>query len=264
MSGCNNLSYGKMRQSVKNGEFENKRMRLSAYENLLDNEAGFENPSAAVLEFCVAGMKRFRKYKKQCDAVVLTNAVANRLHHERNPREMKSTFGSPKRKKLVFAAIVVALLVTLVGCAAFFDLFAGMLNVPLLTKTEQDGRAMLRTEDERFYSSLEDLLAIEEIDILHPETLPGDYEFTDFEVINVGSFLEVKLYAEEPYIVFNVRINVDVQMDDFDGEINELKYRVVEHKGLYQAYWVDSSDYYMVAVSDETVIIEIIESLTRN
>jgi len=266
----NRLSCGKMRELAANDKLEHKHMSQPLYEILLYSEAGVVEPNDTVLNFCVTGLKRFDKYRDYDDVVIWGNFVSGRLKHSGGVQRSGSTSSvitlvKPRRKRLIIAIMAAVLVFSLVGCAAIFNLFGTFLNIPLLTKTEQDGKAMLRTEDERFYGSLADLLAVEEIDILYPATLPDGYAFTDFEVLKRDVGLEVKLFAEEPYIDFSVRIGADVQIDNFDGEINDIKYRISETAdGLPQADWSDGSDYYMVAVRDEVVITEIIESLTRN
>ena len=264
MSAYSNLSYDELRNLVINGELENEKMPLSFYEELLDNEAGLRKQSAVVLEFCVAKLKQFRKYKKQEDVLIWGNAVAGRLARERNPQGTeKVTLGKRYKRQLVLAAAVLA--ITLVGCAAIFDFFGVMLKLPLSTPTEHDGRAMLRTEDERFYKTLEDLLAIEQLSILYPATLPEGYAFTNFEVINAGTHLMVKLYATEPYIDFNVMLGTSFQIDYFDYEMNNIKYSVeMVEEGIYQAFWVNGKDYYAVATHDETLLASIIENLQES
>ena|GEM_PF-1488659 len=262
----NRLSCGKMRELAVSDRLEHKHMSQPLYEILLYSEAGVVEPSATVIDFCIAGLKRFDKYKDYDDIVIWGNFVSGRLKREQQHNSIPSgiTFVKPSRKRLIIAIAAAVLAISLVGCAAIFDFFGTFLNIPLLTKTEQDGKAILRTEDERFYKSLEDLFEFEKIDILYPATLPDGYAFTDFEVRNRDVGFEVALYAESPYIDFRARIDSDYKIDDFDYEVNGIKYSVFEHESLHQAHWNDGEDYYAVTVGDESLLTEIIENLKRS
>ncbi|MCL2071316.1 MAG: hypothetical protein FWH07_03670 [Oscillospiraceae bacterium] len=254
------LNFYELRKMVKNGEIDQGCMGQSLYETVLDGESALEEQDVDVLDFALKGLKQYDKYKDVADVVIWGAAVAR--HNPGNQTE-KSTIRIRKRRAFWIVAAII-FVVVLTGCAAIFDLFGKMLTLSLFTPSQQGGIYMLRTEDERFYSSIEDLLSIEQLNILYPATLPVGYSFTNFEVINRGTNLEVGLYAESPYIDFRVRIGADVQIDDFDNEINGIKYSVFEHEGMYQAVWTVEKDYYRLAVSDETVITEVIKSLRRS
>lgn len=261
------LSYNELRKLVINGEIAHKKLRLPLYEGLLDNEAGLEKPSAVVLEFCVIGMKRFRKYKKKEDAVVLTNAVANRLRKERSPQKAeKNIFVIPRKRRLIFAAIIVVLAVVLVGCATFFDFIREILGLPERTPTNlRDGNEAIRVDGERLYNSMTEMLEIENLNILYPAMLPEGYAFTNFEVIDFGMDLEIRAYTAEPYILFTVRIGADYHIEEHEFEINGIKYNIFDMEdGLYQAYWRNNDVSYVIVVDNKTVISEIIENLKES
>jgi hypothetical protein len=111
---------------------------------------------------------------------------------------------------------------------------------------------------------MEAMLKLENLDILYPTKLPTGYEFTTLSVANFDTYLEVKLYSEEPYVDFRARIGENIQIDSYDNEINGIKYRISEHEGMYQADWSSGEDYYWVIVSDKAIMPEIIKNLQRS
>jgi hypothetical protein len=112
---------------------------------------------------------------------------------------------------------------------------------------------------------MEEMLAVENLDILYPARLPDGYEFTEFVVTDFGDFLEVWAGGSEPYISFIARIGMNVGIEHYDYEVNGIRYHVVElDENSHQAGWVCGADYYTIVVSDSATISEIIESLRRN
>jgi hypothetical protein len=130
--------------------------------------------------------------------------------------------------------------------------------------TDGIGNEVAFTDGFRSYSSMNELLIAENLDILFPASLPEGYAFTDFEVIESGGDLRVQMSAMEPFIELVVRIGANIQLDGYDYEINGMVYRVLERgDGLYQADFAYNADYYTIAIGNQTALSEIIENLAR-
>lgn len=262
------FSCDKLRKLALNSKLEHEHMSQPLYESLLDNEASFDEPSADILEFCVAGLKQFDEYKGYEDSVIWGNSVAKRLKSERglNPNNSKAgkiTFRKPKARRLVFIVAAIVIVGTLAGCAVIAGMYGWFLDLPLFTRTEQNGYEYLRTDSERFYESMDSMLKLENLNIFYPVELPNGYKFTDFEVADFEDDFEIRAYASEPYIFFSVRLGANVQIDDYTDEINGIKYSVFGHEEKFQAYWSIDEDFYTVAVSDEAMLSEIINNLEK-
>jgi hypothetical protein len=138
-------------------------------------------------------------------------------------------------------------------------------NAPDRTATD-DGREARVADGIQSYNSIIEMLEAENFDILYPTILPNGYEFTDFEVDDLGdNQTRIWLGASEPYISFTIRANSDVQIDEYDYEVNGIQYSIFESgNGTYVATWVYNGDYYTIDVSDRAVLSEIIENLRRH
>ena len=131
------------------------------------------------------------------------------------------------------------------------------------TATDDVGNEVVFTQETRFYNSMEELLETENLDILFPAELPEGYKFTHFEVISSDDDFRVIISATEPYISFVILMGTNITIDDCSHEFNGIRYNIIERDGFYQAELVLGTDYYTIAVSDESALSEIIENLKR-
>jgi hypothetical protein len=97
---------------------------------------------------------------------------------------------------------------------------------------------------------------------MYPAVLPAGYIFTNFEVTDFGTELEILVYASDPYIAFRVLVGANMIVNDYSHEANGIKYNVSDlGDGLYQAQWTNGTDYYTIVVSDNAILSEIIKNL---
>jgi hypothetical protein len=152
-------------------------------------------------------------------------------------QEAKRRKGNDRRRVIasvsrLAAAIVITLLLTAftiqgVGMALGYNLiemFWNAINKPEETVLDVGGNEFLRTEDVRFYNSINELIEAENIDILHPAQLPEGYSFNDFEVWDLDGRFEIRATATEPHLDFRIEIGVNFQIENCDYEANDIKY----------------------------------------
>jgi len=271
------LSYEELRDFLLNGELNHEDMDEENYAFLLDNEVKFGDCNETVLDFCTDGLKRFEKYKEclnfeqnkniDFEAIVSQHQIEALIECvERDEYEIKIR-RKPKRFLVAIAAVVASFAIITVTVSAMgydiIDLIRNALNSPDKSANDNQGHGVNLTDDFRFYNSMNEMLEIENIGILYPAELPVGYEFTDFEVTDFSSQFILGAYGSEPYISFEVNINVNRQIENYEFEVNGIQYNIAERDGMYHAEWLVGEDYYTIVVGDRAVISEIIENLTE-
>ena len=175
---------------------------------------------------------------------------------------------APKTHKR-FVAVVVAVLLTLFIAGAstvafgygFFDIIKELIwNDPNYIG-DSSNSDLVFSSDFIVYDSFDSLIEAEGLNIIYPTKLPDGYEFTDFSVAAFGSKSMVQAYSLEPKISFSVQIGENGQFDDYDYEINGIKYIVYDVQNGYAASWSYNGDYYSINTGDKAVVLEIINNL---
>jgi hypothetical protein len=262
MNNYNELSAEELRELLLKGELLHELMTEEDYTALLDIESDFDDPSEKVIDFCYEGLSVLPKYsdigKRDFDINELMDIVENRKP-VRKQKKLKKAF-------LIAAAVIISILAIQIVAVAMgysiIDLGKRLLNIPEKTVTEFNDKHIERTDDFRSYDSMRELLESENYNILYPVELPIGYSFTYFEFIKFDNYSAIRAYALEPHITFTVEIGVDYQFDNYDYEINGIKYNIIElGDGLYQAFWADNTCYYWIVVDDKAILSEIIKNL---
>ncbi|MDR2572485.1 MAG: hypothetical protein LBD23_19615, partial [Oscillospiraceae bacterium] len=174
-----------------------------------------------------------------------------------------------RHKAVAVAAIAVITSVFLITVSSalgysFIELIRSAFSSSEKFATDNDGNEIILA-DTRFYNSIDEMLEAEKLSILFPVNLPHGYNFTDFEITDFNTDLELRIYATNPYIMFIVRIGANNQIESYSYEANGIKYNIVKmDDGLYQAEWNNNEDYYTIAVSDKAILSEIIKNLKEN
>jgi len=255
------------RETLLTGTLEHE-LSQSDYEFFLESESKLLEPSVAVVEFCIAGLKQFPQYKDLEDVQVYTAVLYKSTGGaEKSKATPKKLIRIHKKIAIAVIAIITTLLIATATAAAFgyniFEMIWNAINTTENTSVDSGGNnEVFFTKKSRFYNSMEEMLEIEKMNILYPAKLPDGYSFTDFEVVIFDNNLSIEAFALEPYISFIVRINANIGLDSYLHEVNDIKYNVFDMGGLYQAEWNIGTDYYEIVVSDEAIILEIINNLT--
>jgi len=268
LNGYSNTAVLILRESLLNNRLDANTLKLGDFERLFDYETDLDDPNATVLNFCVKGLDKYEEYNKYNDIQIDFNALYKRYESER--RKTRIVFlNIPKRAFIAVVAVIVSFsLATVVAAAMGYnlvDLIRNALNMPDKSETDYNGKGVIWTGDTRVYNSLEDMIESENLNIFYPESLPNGYDFTNFEITDKGNYLQLRLYADEPYISFRVQIGVTPEIDSYEYETNGIKYNIgALEDGLYQAQWSDGKDYYMIVVGDKAVLSEIIKNLKES
>jgi len=188
------------------------------------------------------------------------------LQGTKHEREIVSS--KLKRCATLLTIIVVATLLLqgvamALGYDNILDLIRSALNTPEETVLDLNNNdsEMVFTSGTKTYKSMQEMLEAENLNILFPATLPDGYHFTHFETVYSDGNLNIIASATEPYIHFIVLIETSITIDSYSHEMNGVEFNIIERDGLFQAQWVFGTDYYMVAVANETTLLEIIEKL---
>ena len=263
ISDCEPLPYNQLRDWILCGRIKHTHMNETVYEYLLEQETEYGRRDSTILEFCTNGLKSYPKYKGYDDVQILWSALRNSTEDVQGDITVVS-HAKLRVKRVAFIVAAVISTLILLGFA-FPDFARWLLNIPAdKTPTNLNGNVLVRTNDERFYGSMSEMLESEKLNILYPAKLPDGYAFTNFEVIDVGNFIEIKAYAMNPYISFEVEIGKSYQYEH-DCEINRIKYSVFETgNDKHQAFWSNGIDSYRVIVDDKSIISEIIENLKES
>jgi hypothetical protein len=278
MRNYGDLSTIELRELCLNGELNADSMSLSDYERLFDYETDLDEPQSSVLVFCSNGLNQHEAYGKHLPKPSLESVF------EKHEQMFGGKSAEPKAKKLRFLptsrwdrlvatiAICVAIgLIALQGMAMAmgYDNFVHMIRSAINSSDNRAtnsaiGRDTMFMEDgTRIYNSINDLLETEGLNVLFPARLPEGYHFETFEVNAFGTDLLIRALATEPFIEFIVNIGANTQIENYDYEIDGIKFYVIERDGLHQAGWSDSGDYYTVVVNDSAALLEIINNLAR-
>lgn len=255
MQDFKNITTRELREMLLNGALDAGLTELEDYERLFDYEAELAEPNIIVFEFCNAGLNQYEKYRTDIQKPPFEQILA-RYNAQRTSRL--------KPLRIIIAAALIIIIIAVAAGFAFSGVFKGLLNIPVLETTEYNGDDILRTNDLKIYNSISEMLENENLNILYPVKLPEGYEFANFEIINRGVDIEVRAYNLNPYIDFRINLGENIYIDNYNYEVNNIKFRIDERYNRYYIFWNTDTDYYMIAADDEAVIYEIINNLKEH
>jgi hypothetical protein len=279
MRNYGDLSTGELREMCVNGELDADLMSLSDYERLFDYETDLDEPQSSVLVFCSNGLNQHEAYGKHLPKPSLESVYER--HEQMFGGKSAEPQATPKAKKRQFAPtsrwgkLVATFVAVFIGAAllaqgvayAFgynlIEMFWNAISNPERFIGDSSGdNEMNFTNNTRFYNSMEEMLETENLNILYPARLPGGYVFSDFIVTDTTRFT-IRFLSAEPFLEFTIDIGANVQIENYDYEIDGMKFYIIERDGLHQAGWSDSGDYYTVVVGDSETLLKIINNLAR-
>ncbi len=176
------------------------------------------------------------------------------------------------KKALLIAAAVIALAccATLVATAFGFDIFAHfreLISHPAGAKMEENGITLVHFGETTQYSSMEELLAAEELDIMYPTKLPEGVFITEVRMISGidgNETVEIKTTDEKTVIC------IDLSAYDIGGSFkgcekyeqnNQLFYIKEKEKGMYFAFSYLNDNYYSVQADSYEHLLLILKHL---
>ncbi|MCL2109174.1 MAG: hypothetical protein FWH20_07510 [Oscillospiraceae bacterium] len=254
-----------LREKLLSNTLDTDLMSLEDYEKLFGHEIELDEPSDAVLDFCNTGLNRYEYYGRDLPKPAFETILKHRKY--RNVCS-DTKISRPRTKRLVVAIAVILITLLLAATATatvrklslnyLFSIAAKSADKTPITYNDLE---IICTDDYRVYKSIDELLEAEKINILHPPTLPGDYEFTDFKIADNGSGVRLTAYSREHKITFSVDFGKNFHHSDYQYEINNITFQIREMKNYFQAGWNYKEDYYIVVAYDEAMLLEIINSI---
>ena len=191
-------------------------------------------------------------------------------------KEVQKSVKVLKKKKVLFIAAIITILVTLltVVSVAFerniFDelknRFGTVADTPVDEELVVNGVTVVMNGEYRKYSTIEDALKEENIDILYPSYLPDGIvieKVSLYQQINVDKLL---------FSFNDDNITMEIILDgDFYIDIKSLDIEVISNLSCYvcekvkencvQYYFKYNDDWYMIKYNNKQDVIRIIESL---
>jgi len=256
-----------LRVMLLNNELEREFLTEEDYSDLIDNEMSLPEPLNEVIDYCIDGLSEFEEYQETVEKINIDiEALIRQVDEEQKAKQCAGKRKKSKKMLFVAAAAVVAIfsaqLVSVVmGYSNVIDLIRNAINTPEKKVMYNNDKHMIFTDNTRFYDSMNEMLETENLSILYPTKLPNGYEFTEFMIADTGDYIELRAYAVDPYISFAVEFGVDFQIDNYDYEINDIEYNIVETaNGMYKAEWIDGSDSYGIIVGEKATLSKIIEN----
>ena len=199
---------------------------------------------------------------------ILANAMQSALRSE-VPTEHPKKKHHRLKKALLIAAAVIALAcsATLVATAFGFDVFAHLrelLSCPAGAKMEENGITLVHHGETTVYSSIEELLGAEKLDIMYPTKLPNGVTITEVRVIPGGGnteIVEIKTNDE------NISIHIETATESTGGafadceriEVGNATYYIHEER-LY-AVTNNNGNYYCIQADNYENILLIIKHM---
>lgn len=147
--------------------------------------------------------------------------------------------------------------------SSIVDFGKNLFKFPEKTIVNSDSNDIFHTSDFRTYNSLQEMLKNENIIIEYPKLLPDNLEFTVFEVIDTGMFLDVKMKTENNLssVILEIKIGANYVLEENVYKENGIAYNITEiEQGKYQAYWNNNTDYYILIANNEDLLHEIIKN----
>jgi len=229
---------------------------------LRETELSIAEKNPDVLVSCARALQRYEPYATDARNAELRTPLEELL----SEYERRNQQGSRKVSRTVIAVAIAAAIATATAAALEYNTVEMLWNAissPENAVSDTSGNVLSWTEGTRFYNSFAELLEAESLDILVPAELPNNYLFTHFEVSTFGGQIVVMAYSPEPYIDFNVKIDVDHPVEPL-FQIGEIKYNIIETNGHFQAVWNYNGDYYTITAGDESVLSEVIQNLSED
>ena len=173
------------------------------------------------------------------------------------------------KKALLIAAAVIALAcsATLVATAFGFDVFAHfreLLSCPAGAKMEESGITLVHFGESAQYSSMEELLAAEELDIMYPTKLPEGVKITEVNVIEGADKKEtVEIITSDELL----RIYIELYAKEMGSTFADCKKVEINGKLFYirneinAAFAYISGNYYSIQANNHEDILLIINSM---
>ncbi len=194
---------------------------------------------------------------------ILENAMQSAVQSAHSTEQPKKKHCRFKKALLIAAAVIVlACCATLAATAFDFDIFAHfreLLSCPAGSKMEEGGITLVHFGETTQYSSIEELLAAEELDIMYPAKLPEGVFITEVRMVHGLSgkeVIEIKT-TDAQTIVY-----IDLEADSTNGSLaDSVELRIGERifhvcqKECFAISFYNESYYYIQANNYDNLLM---------
>ena len=199
---------------------------------------------------------------------ILANAIQSVVRTE-VPTEQPKKKHHRLKKALLIAAAVIALAcsATLVATAFGFDVFAHfreLLSCPAGAKIEENGITLVHFGETTQYSSMEELLAAEELDIMYPTKLPEGVSITEVRVVpGVGSKETIEIKTTDAQTSICIDLSADSTngslADSVEIQIGEMLFHVCRKDCFAISFY--NENYYYVQANNYDNLLMILQAM---
>lgn len=266
------LAISEIREMIKNGKLNITSLDTDVLQKLMDYETALLCFNEGDVDFI-----------SQC-ADVLSEKETGLMPHEEFVSVVKATLDKhttkPKRfslkRSLIIAATVATLVIvsTVVTAAMGVDpmlLALKALKLPVGTHIEIDGFTIEAGGTSRYYSSIEEMIESENLDIMYP-VLPEGVEIDKIQVSAGGSFGDkyITILAKDSSICVCIITNVPPNELTYEGkdiyEKGDIKYIFLDGPTgyRYSAYGIVGNCSYDIQTKEYEDLIFIIENMEEN
>ncbi len=273
-----NMNGQEIKELIDNQKILINELDASALSKLMDYETDmlcFGNGDIELIRECSDRLDSIRENGITDEAVYggINKAKAicvDRVHlgNTRQIAKFRSKYFGLRKVGLVAAAIAVILTATTLIAAAFgvniFEMNKYIARQTVGTGTDMEGITFINKGEEKKYSSLEELLQSENLDIMYPSKLPDGVEIKSIGIsegfVDNGHIL---MRTNNKGINFEIDVSVPEKNHTFkDGEIiknNEMTFYVFYEQG-YFAYSYHGGNAYSIRADSYENLILIIKS----
>ena len=100
------MTYDELCKLLPNNELDHEHMSEDDYELLIKNESELDNPNADVVEFCIAGLKKYPQYKDCEDILVYGTVLAKTPVNALTTEENYCEFACEKLRELILNGLL--------------------------------------------------------------------------------------------------------------------------------------------------------------
>lgn len=244
---------------------------------LLESSKNYKEMDDALISECVDFLMELEEKKRVLYEYAEKKITEIPFNGKILPIEHRS-----KKKTVRTLVIIAAILITLFSLFCISSIGAGDKDEVLYNKFasiidsllpgesfETDGIAFIKRDEEKIYSSIEELFRDEGISLLYPGWMPENEKIDSVEYARYGDEEEYSCLFGRPD-VYNFSVYIDQKVPDRtkaackSKEIGDHTVYLTDGVTFVQAMFEYEGNYYTLSAKTEEEVIEIIENLKEN
>ena len=278
-----NLKGQEIKELIVNGKIILEDLDTSALEKLFDYETdmlGIDEGDIELINACAERMDELNGplMTEEHFWAVINKVDAEMVSDKKETTPVDAPVNAPARvvkkriiwKKVWLVAAIIVLLISAatITASAFgfnvFDYFKQVINLPVGGRVDQGDITFINSGKMKTYSSIDELLIEEEIDILYPSVLPNGAVIKQVNISKNANHGEAIQFITND---LSTIVSVDTNIEDFEVtgyvesvDIEERVYYLFSDNGFYAICNYDNCYYYIGSDSYENLIL-IIENM---